>query len=97
MRWIKPNVILELLAQIISKPCQYILKTKKGLGHDVSCGVFNMSATQGLRFIVQSNKGTTQNIEKEIDTFVDSISVSILISYTNCMIYTIVQIITIYK
>ncbi|XP_012215276.2 insulin-degrading enzyme isoform X1 [Linepithema humile] len=66
------NILLELLAQIISEPCFNTLRTKEQLGYIVFSGVRRTNGSQGLRIIVQSDKHP-QYVEKRIDAFMDSI------------------------
>ncbi|KAM0735141.1 Insulin-degrading enzyme [Formica fusca] len=65
------NMLLELLAQIISEPCFNILRTKEQLGYIVFSGVRRTNGAQGLRVIVQSDKHP-QYVEKRIGLFMDS-------------------------
>ncbi|XP_071646735.1 insulin-degrading enzyme-like [Temnothorax longispinosus] len=73
------NMLLELLAQIIAEPCCNTFKThtymyrnkKKGDGHIAYSGIHKLHWTQGLYVIVQNDKHP-QYVEKQIDSFVDS-------------------------
>lgn len=65
------NMLLELLAQIISEPCFNTLRTKEQLGYIVFSGVRRTSEAQGLRVLVQSDKHP-RYVERRIDSFIDS-------------------------
>ncbi|XP_018404393.1 PREDICTED: insulin-degrading enzyme-like, partial [Cyphomyrmex costatus] len=64
------NMLLELLAQIIQEPCFNTLRTKEQLGYTVFSERCRTSGTQGLLFIVQSDKHP-QYVEKRINLFLD--------------------------
>ncbi|KYN28454.1 Insulin-degrading enzyme, partial [Trachymyrmex cornetzi] len=74
------NMLLELLAQIITGPCYDTLR-KEQLGYEVFCGPHKTSGRQGLRIIFKSDKHP-QYVEKRINLFLDSMLVSIIISTT---------------
>ncbi|XP_020292220.1 insulin-degrading enzyme isoform X2 [Pseudomyrmex gracilis] len=65
------NMLLELIAQIISEPCFNILRTKEQLGYIVFSDVCQTNGAQGLRVIVQSDKHP-KYVEKRIDLFMKS-------------------------
>jgi insulysin len=71
------NMLLELLAQIISEPCFNILRTKEQLGYIVFSGIRKSNGAHGLRIIIQSDKHP-QYVEKRIDAFLDSMLVGLL-------------------
>lgn len=75
MQSTESNMLLELLAQIISEPCFNVLRTQQQLGYIVFSGVHKINVMQGLKVLVQSDKHP-QYIEKRIDSFVDSMLVS---------------------
>ena len=74
------NMLSKLIAQIIKGPCYNTLKTSEQLGYMVSSDIHRSIGTQGLQIVVQSNKHP-QYIEKRINLFLDSMLVSIIISY----------------
>ena len=65
------NMLLELLAQIISEPCFTTLRTKEQLGYIVFSGVRRANGAHGLRIIVQSDRHP-KYVEQRIKTFLDS-------------------------
>ncbi|CAK9808752.1 Insulin-degrading enzyme [Anthophora quadrimaculata] len=67
----KSDMILELLAQILSEPCFTTLRTKEQLGYIVYSGVRRANGTQGLRIIVQSDRHP-KYIEQRISIFLNS-------------------------
>lgn len=71
------NMLLELIAQIISEPCFNILRTKEQLGYIVFSDVCQTNGAQGLRVIVQSDKHP-KYVEKRIDLFMKSMLVNII-------------------
>ncbi|XP_017891518.1 insulin-degrading enzyme isoform X2 [Ceratina calcarata] len=62
------NMLLELLAQILSEPCFTTLRTKEQLGYIVFSGVRRTYGVQGLRIIVQSDRHP-KYVEQRIDAF----------------------------
>ncbi|XP_076655297.1 insulin degrading metalloproteinase isoform X2 [Halictus rubicundus] len=62
------NMLLELLAQIISEPCFNTLRTKEQLGYIVFSGVRRSESVQGLRIVVQSDRHPMY-VEQRIDAF----------------------------
>ncbi|XP_066587176.1 insulin-degrading enzyme isoform X2 [Prorops nasuta] len=66
----KSNMLLELLAQIISEPCFNILRTQEQLGYIVFSGVRRTGGSQGLRVIVQSDKHP-QYLESRVNAFLN--------------------------
>ncbi|KOC65774.1 Insulin-degrading enzyme, partial [Habropoda laboriosa] len=71
MESIESNMLLELLAQILSEPCFTTLRTKEQLGYIVFSGVRKTNGTQGLRIIVQSDKHP-KYVEQRINIFLSS-------------------------
>lgn len=69
------NMLLELLAQLISEPCFTVLRTKEQLGYIVFSGVRRTNGAQGLRIIVQSDRDP-KYVEQKINTFLNSMLVS---------------------
>lgn len=67
----KSDMILVLLAQILSEPCFTTLRTKEQLGYIVYSGVRRANGTQGLRIIVQSDRHP-KYIEQRISIFLNS-------------------------
>ncbi|XP_003701355.1 insulin degrading metalloproteinase isoform X2 [Megachile rotundata] len=65
------NMLLELLAQLISEPCFTILRTKEQLGYIVYSGVRRTNGAQGLRIIVQSDRDP-KYVEQKINSFLNS-------------------------
>lgn len=74
------NMLLELLAQIMSEPCYDTLRTKEQLGYIVSCGVRRSNGTQGLRVIVQSEK-PPPDVDIRIELFIQNMKVKVLIEF----------------
>lgn len=73
------NMLLELLAQLISEPCFSTLRTKEQLGYIVFSGVRKTNGAQGLRIIVQSDKHP-EYVEQRINVFLDSMLVGSITS-----------------
>ncbi|XP_076547139.1 insulin degrading metalloproteinase isoform X2 [Osmia lignaria lignaria] len=65
------NMLLELLAQLISEPCFTVLRTKEQLGYIVFSGVRRTNGAQGLRIIVQSERDPNY-VEQKINAFLNS-------------------------
>ncbi|XP_017766941.1 PREDICTED: insulin-degrading enzyme [Eufriesea mexicana] len=65
------NMLLELLAQILSEPCFTMLRTKEQLGYIVFSGVRRANGAQGLRIIVQSDRHP-KYVEQKINVFLNS-------------------------
>lgn len=80
------NMLLELLAQIISEPCFNTLRTKEQLGYIVFSGVRRANGAHGLRIIVQSDRHP-KYVEQRIKTFLDSMLVSCYNFKSNWNIY----------
>ncbi|XP_053623263.1 insulin-degrading enzyme [Plodia interpunctella] len=64
------NVVLELLAQILSEPCFNTLRTKEQLGYIVFSGVRRSGAAHGLRVLVQSLRHP-RALEHRVELFLD--------------------------
>ncbi|XP_076245093.1 insulin degrading metalloproteinase isoform X2 [Calliopsis andreniformis] len=79
LRSTESNMLLELLAQIISEPCFSTLRTKEQLGYIVSSGIRKTSGTHGIRIIVQSDRHP-EYVEKRINAFLDS-----MVKHITCM------------
>ncbi|KOX69206.1 Insulin-degrading enzyme [Melipona quadrifasciata] len=71
------NMLLELLAQILSEPCFTTLRTKEQLGYIVFSGVRRTNGAQGLRIIVQSDRHP-KYVEQRINMFLNSMLQHIL-------------------
>ncbi|XP_076374865.1 insulin degrading metalloproteinase isoform X2 [Megalopta genalis] len=65
------NMLLELLAQIISEPCFTTLRTKEQLGYILFSNVRRTDSVQGLMILVQSDKHP-KYVEQRIDAFLHS-------------------------
>ncbi|XP_078036268.1 insulin degrading metalloproteinase isoform X2 [Augochlora pura] len=65
------NMLLELLAQIISEPCFTTLRTKEQLGYILFSNVRRTNIVQGLIILVQSDKHP-KYVEQRIDIFLQS-------------------------
>ncbi|XP_076624911.1 insulin degrading metalloproteinase isoform X1 [Colletes latitarsis] len=65
------NMLLELVAQIISEPCYSTLRTKEQLGYVIFSGIQKMTAAEGLRIIIQSDKHP-RYVEERIDIFLEA-------------------------
>lgn len=63
-----PNMLLELLVQIVSEPCFNILRTKEQLGYIVFSGVRRARGVQGLRVIIQSDR-PSQYVDDRVEAF----------------------------
>ncbi|CAL7937409.1 unnamed protein product [Xylocopa violacea] len=64
------NMLLELLAQILSEPCFTTLRTKEQLGYIIFSGVRRTNGAQGLRIIVQSDRHP-KYVEQRINVFLN--------------------------
>jgi len=62
------NMLLEMVAQLLSEPCFSVLRTKEQLGYIVFSGVRRSLGTQGLRVIVQSERHP-EFLDQRIDRF----------------------------
>lgn len=63
-----PNMLLELLVQILAEPCFDILRTKEQLGYIVFSGVRRARGVQGLRVIIQSDR-PPQYVDDRVEAF----------------------------
>lgn len=63
-----PNILLEMLVQILSEPCFNILRTREQLGYVVYCTVRRNSGVQGLEVIVQSDR-LPQYVDDRVEAF----------------------------
>lgn len=78
----RENALIDLMAQIISEPFFNTLRTKEQLGYVVHSGVMCSNGTQGMRFLIQSDKppdyldaraeAYIHHIEKILDEMEDS-------------------------
>ncbi|CAG7816471.1 unnamed protein product [Allacma fusca] len=67
----KNNVIVELLEHIAHEPCFNQLRTQEQLGYIVFTGVRRASGTQGIQYIVQSDRHPAY-VESRIHNFINS-------------------------
>uniref|UniRef100_A0A1B0CI75 Coenzyme PQQ synthesis protein F-like C-terminal lobe domain-containing protein n=1 Tax=Lutzomyia longipalpis TaxID=7200 RepID=A0A1B0CI75_LUTLO len=65
------NVFTDLVAQILSEPCNNVLRTKEQLGYIVFCSGRKMNGVQGIRILVQSSQPTAY-VEERMELFLDS-------------------------
>jgi len=70
MQETKTNVTVELLEHIANEPFFNQLRTKEQLGYIVFSGVRRASGTQGIQFIVQSDRHPAY-LERRIDSFLN--------------------------
>lgn len=82
MQNIKENALLDLMAQIVSEPFFNILRTKEQLGYIVHSGVLRSNGTQGIRFIVQSDK-SPDYLEARTEAYVNHIE-EMLVNMQEC-------------
>ncbi|XP_039264342.2 insulin-degrading enzyme-like [Styela clava] len=68
----RDNCLLDLTSQMISEPFFNILRTKEQLGYVVHCSVTRSNSTQGIRFIVQSEKSPNY-LEARIEAFINHV------------------------
>jgi len=67
----KNNVIVELLEHIAHEPCFNQLRTQEQLGYIVFTGVRRASGTQGIQYIVQSDRHPAY-VERRIYNFINA-------------------------
>ncbi|XP_014469183.1 PREDICTED: uncharacterized protein LOC106741566 [Dinoponera quadriceps] len=72
MQSTQSNMLLNLIVQIISRPCIYTLKTKEQLGHKILIQRHATKITHGLVILVIGDKKKPQYVEKRIDSFLHS-------------------------
>ncbi|KAG8198306.1 hypothetical protein JTE90_021560 [Oedothorax gibbosus] len=65
----RANMLLELLADIISEPCFNYLRTQEQLGYIVCSSTRRSSGAQGIRIIVQSDKSPSY-VDGRIEAFI---------------------------
>uniref|UniRef100_A0A1L8DTM9 Insulin-degrading enzyme n=2 Tax=Nyssomyia neivai TaxID=330878 RepID=A0A1L8DTM9_9DIPT len=65
------NVFTDLVSQILSEPCNNVLRTKEQLGYIVFCSGRKMNGVQGIRILVQSSQPTA-HVEERMELFLDS-------------------------
>lgn len=71
----RANVMVDLVAQVLTEPCYNQLRTKEQLGYIVFCGPRKANGVQGIRVIVQSTRHPA-DVEERIECFLDSMEVS---------------------
>lgn len=71
----RSNVMVDLVAQVLTEPCYNQLRTKEQLGYIVFCGPRKANGVQGIRVIVQSTRHPV-DVEERIECFLDSMEVS---------------------
>ncbi|XP_048747252.2 insulin-degrading enzyme-like [Ostrea edulis] len=71
-----PNMLLELLVQIVGEPCFNILRTKEQLGYIVFSGVRRARGVQGLRVIIQSDR-PPQYVDDRVEAFLHHMDTTI--------------------
>lgn len=73
-------MLLDLVQQIINKPCYDILYTEKKLGYIACTGIHRANKIQGLKILIQSlNLQMHEHIEKLMNAFAHSMLVNIKI------------------
>lgn len=71
-------MLLDLVQQIINKPCYDILYTEEKLGYIACTGIHRANRIQGLKILIQSsNMQIHEHIEKLINAFAHSMVVNI--------------------
>eukprot|EP00741_Cyanophora_paradoxa_P011372 tig00020556_g10985.t1 len=68
----REDVLLDLLAQVMSKPAFHQLRTNEQLGYIVFSGVRRDYGVQGLRVIIQSASSGPRFLDERIDAFIAS-------------------------
>ncbi|KAA8494009.1 Insulin-degrading enzyme [Porphyridium purpureum] len=63
------DVLLELLAEMINKPCFHQLRTVEQLGYMVFSGISRVETSQGLRIIIQSTVKSPDKLDERIESF----------------------------
>ncbi|XP_078482329.1 insulin-degrading enzyme [Ciona intestinalis] len=66
------NMLLQLLAQVISEPCFNILRTREQLGYIVFSSVDRGNGVQGLRIVIQSER-TPSYLEGRAEAFIEHV------------------------
>jgi insulysin len=72
MQSTRDNVLVELLEHIANEPCFNQLRTKEQLGYIVFTGVRRAHGTQGIQFLVQSDRHPVF-VESRIDSFLTAL------------------------
>ncbi|ODN05282.1 Insulin-degrading enzyme [Orchesella cincta] len=72
MQGTRQNVLVELLEHIANEPCFNQLRTKEQLGYIVFTGVRRAHGTQGIQFLVQSDRHPVY-VEGRIDNFLSNL------------------------
>ncbi|KNC32106.1 Insulin-degrading enzyme [Lucilia cuprina] len=67
----RSNIMVNLIAQILTEPCYDCLRTKEQLGYIVFSGMRKVNGANGIRIIVQSSKHPSY-VEGRIETFLDN-------------------------
>ncbi|XP_054736065.1 insulin-degrading enzyme isoform X1 [Anastrepha obliqua] len=67
----RSNIMLNLIAQVLSEPCYDVLRTKEQLGYIVFSGIRKVNGANGIRIIVQSSKHPSF-VEDRIETFLEN-------------------------
>ncbi|GAB0095724.1 Insulin-degrading enzyme [Sergentomyia squamirostris] len=65
------NIYTDLVVQILSEPCNNVLRTKEQLGYIVFCSARKINGVQGVRMLVQSSQ-PTPFVEERMELFLDS-------------------------
>jgi len=78
----RDDVLLELLAEVMNKPCFHQLRTVEQLGYMVFSGVDRVDNSQGLRILVQSTVATPIELDERIEQFLVSFEESTLAKMT---------------
>ncbi|XP_059607534.1 insulin-degrading enzyme [Phlebotomus argentipes] len=65
------NIFTDLVVQILSEPCNNVLRTKEQLGYIVFCSARKINGVQGVRMLVQSSQPTAY-VEERMELFLDS-------------------------
>ncbi|XP_036326734.1 insulin-degrading enzyme-like [Rhagoletis pomonella] len=67
----RSNIMLNLIAQVLSEPCYDVLRTKEQLGYIVFSGIRKVNGANGIRIIVQSSKHPSF-VEDRIESFLEN-------------------------
>jgi len=75
---VEEKVVLELLCEIMEKPCYHRLRTVEQLGYIVWSGMARNGSIYGLRFILQSTVMSPAKLEERIEAFLTELATDIL-------------------
>lgn len=76
MQGTRQNILVEVLEHIANEPCFNQLRTKEQLGYIVFTGVRRAHGTQGIQFLVQSDRHPVF-VQGRIDNYISNLEVSL--------------------